>query len=1489
MAVFPERIVLKTSSDSQQDIIDAIGSGGTDPIIKGEIVLGTTPGSVRLYASDEAGNIVQFGGSDATTVASLEDVDLAGIADGYVLKFNQTNSNWVSAENSFENLSDITLHTGNFTRSNDVGTNIDYYELDMVPSSQIPYEGLKISLAEIGTNAGETFFQADGLHHLSFHNGGAELKVADGVLRLGTSNDRDDFSASMKFRSNDNFHATISVPDDLGADTSFTLPPDNGFSGWALVSDGNGVTSWASSPAVDLSGTSISELSDVDVINATSGQGVSYDGSEWVPYDFKDTILKLDLVDDYNTAVPDSGHQGADFTDIGSIRINSGHVHGWASELTSAQWDSGRTGTEISIESQGDEDHGLLGIKNDVGPVVIAGEDSNSRSLTLLGYVANTSGSLRFSTQAVSSIAHSQSPNPVLPDNNVTITGPATTLQDYSLILPEYLGTTGQVLGTDSNGQLGWYDTYPPVGNGLIEFTATFANVTVSLSGISRVSGDALIAPLTIYPGLQYRIDNQTGSTLTIVDSNLNAYNDGITGNGNTGQIITWTVQSDVPQDLKLAVIQGGTVVAFLDIIAQSYNANITRESINELVDVDTVTSPPLDNFGLVYESGQWVPKPVFSQEGQIYLPSIIWNQDIPDGESPNSIGEFAYNYVLGGTNSISLYGTSATGAVWNSVLDNLISEEKALWLKLSFVDDQGRTSGTGLIPVTGFSEASGAYSISWDDVVVPFPFPDDFDFGDTLTQVTVKLIEKNVIDVPVLSVNGLPNEAEPSSNVILDVSKIDDVYIDNANELDLGFPYIKGSSSVNGQYELVPRIGDNGLVTDLLVSNLDARDINRRPMMLSGDTPQGRREESGTFVQLGATLVETTNSTVIFREISIEANSELDTTGVAYLKFQSYQTEGYLLGDNSLLSYDLADELWKPVGVDNGQVTSVNGQIGDVSLDLNSLDGVNIATATPGVALIFDGSQWAPGTASFASLGGLSDVNAPAPQDGQALLWDTANQEWAAGDVIATNALDDLTDVSYLNGSLTITDLDEISLTSAGTPSGVTRKVYTNSLYGAALASYETSTVDGSFIYAHETKGIELRSNPDVIRLSGEFNQTDNQPELRWESGNATADSPTGNFIGLKMPANVTTDQTYILPAADGATGQVLSTDGSGVLSWVIPGADLSTSSIDELQDVDTTASAPVTNQALMWNGSAWVPGDVAVDEASPAIVWNVGNNGNSGYLFTGSGFPAASADPVLYVVRGQKYTFNKTVAAHPFQLEDDLGNQYTGGVEETQPLALGELNWTVPMDAPSKLFYQCTAHPAMRGEVYVLNQGADLGSSNIEELGNVSSSAPIGGQALVWDGTQWTPGNVVAGGSTGSAISQATTETQASDVNGELTMIELGTSGTLVSVEADAEAWVTFYSSATSRTADASRASTDDPAQGSGVLAEFILPASTQVLTTPSTNYFNSEVLVSESIYAMVRDASTGAALDNVSVTVRAFAVSGYTAVSGGTFGSG
>jgi hypothetical protein len=50
--------------------------------------------------------------------------------------------------------------------------------------------------------------------------------------------------------------------------------------------------------------------------------------------------------------------------------------------------------------------------------------------------------------------------------------------------------------------------------------------------------------------------------------------------------------------------------------------------------------------------------------------------------------------------------------------------------------------------------------------------------------------------------------------------------------------------------------------------------------------------------------------------------------------------------------------------------------------------------------------------------------------------------------------------------------------------------------------------------------------------------------------------DSDGSNYVGFKSPATVTANNIWILPAQDGAAGQVLTTDGADNLSWTSPPA---------------------------------------------------------------------------------------------------------------------------------------------------------------------------------------------------------------------------------------------------------------------------------------------------------------------------------------------
>jgi hypothetical protein len=68
VAVFPDKIILKNSTDSQASIETAIGSGGSDEIVYGELVIGREQGAVKIYALDAVGDIKIIGFSGDSTI-----------------------------------------------------------------------------------------------------------------------------------------------------------------------------------------------------------------------------------------------------------------------------------------------------------------------------------------------------------------------------------------------------------------------------------------------------------------------------------------------------------------------------------------------------------------------------------------------------------------------------------------------------------------------------------------------------------------------------------------------------------------------------------------------------------------------------------------------------------------------------------------------------------------------------------------------------------------------------------------------------------------------------------------------------------------------------------------------------------------------------------------------------------------------------------------------------------------------------------------------------------------------------------------------------------------------------------------------------------------------------------------------------------------------------------------------------------------------------
>lgn len=69
----------------------------------------------------------------------------------------------------------------------------------------------------------------------------------------------------------------------------------------------------------------------------------------------------------------------------------------------------------------------------------------------------------------------------------------------------------------------------------------------------------------------------------------------------------------------------------------------------------------------------------------------------------------------------------------------------------------------------------------------------------------------------------------------------------------------------------------------------------------------------------------------------------------------------------------------------------------------------------------------------------------------------------------------------------------------------------------------------------------INIKPNAALIPSTG---------ELRFSELNANG----SNYVGFKAPSTISSNKIWVLPSADGSSGQVLSTNGSGVLSWITP-----------------------------------------------------------------------------------------------------------------------------------------------------------------------------------------------------------------------------------------------------------------------------------------------------------------------------------------------
>ena len=108
------------------------------------------------------------------------------------------------------------------------------------------------------------------------------------------------------------------------------------------------------------------------------------------------------------------------------------------------------------------------------------------------------------------------------------------------------------------------------------------------------------------------------------------------------------------------------------------------------------------------------------------------------------------------------------------------------------------------------------------------------------------------------------------------------------------------------------------------------------------------------------------------------------------------------------------------------------------------------------------------------------------------------------------------------------------------------------------------------------------------------------------------------------------------------------------------------------------------------------------------------LGASGTNHYTFTGKGLTGAVNDPTLTLSRGHTYIFENRSGGHPFYIKTSIANGGTNDAYNTGVTNNGggngtEIVFTVPHDAPDTLYYQCSSHSSMAGQLSISGSVAD------------------------------------------------------------------------------------------------------------------------------------------------------------------------------------
>ena len=340
-------------------------------------------------------------------------------------------------------------------------------------------------------------------------------------------------------------------------------------------------------------------------------------------------------------------------------------------------------------------------------------------------------------------------------------------------------------------------------------------------------------------------------------------------------------------------------------------------------------------------------------------------------------------------------------------------------------------------------------------------------------------------------------------------------------------------------------------------------------------------------------------------------------------------------------------------------------------------------------------------GSASAPAFSFNSDTNSGISGGSDTLTFSTAGVgRMTISSAGLVNIPGDLT-VGGTTTTINTTNLDvedkNITLGKVSTPSDTTADGGGLTLKGAT---------DKTFNWVNST---DSWTSSEHISVSG-------QKEFRY------LDSDSSHYVGFKSPATVSSNVVWTLPSADSSvSGYVLSSNASGVLSWVAPGQNADPNFTGTLTLTDDGNIRGFASTHATYTGSVKTF-TVTVASKTAAHRYN-GSGSSNGYKIDGKEAPFLTLTP------GRTYKFDQSDSSnngHPlrFYLEANKTTAYTTNVTTSgTPGSSGAYTQIVIADTtPMVIHYQCSSH-ALMGNGVQTNSATATGTllSSLSVSGNM------------------------------------------------------------------------------------------------------------------------------------------------------------------------